>query len=65
MFEIDLDSSVPDLVIEYPQLLKLFGELGIESTCGGKSLRTACRDRGLNPSAVVSQCEERLRTTTE
>ncbi len=65
MFDVDLDSSVPDLVIEYPQLLKLFDELGIESTCGGKSLRTACQNRGLNPAVIVHQCEECLRAIAE
>jgi hypothetical protein len=40
---VDLDSSVPDWLIEHPGLLALFQELGIDYCCGGKSLRTACR----------------------
>ena len=61
MNEIDLDASVPDLVVDHPQLLRLFQELGVEFTCGGKSLRTACLARDLNPAIVASRCEELLR----
>lgn len=57
MVSIDLDGCVPDLVVDYPSLLAVFQRLGIEYTCGGKSLRTACRERGLDPSAVVRECE--------
>ena len=50
---VDLDSSVPDWLIEHPGLLALFRELGIDYCCGGKSLRTACREKGLNPQEVL------------
>jgi len=53
---VDLDSSVPDWLIEYPQLLPLFRELGIDYCCGGKSLGTACREQGLDPHHVLAQC---------
>jgi iron-sulfur cluster repair protein YtfE (RIC family) len=62
---IDLDSSVPDLLVEYPRLFHLWQELGIEYTCGGKSLLTACRDRGLDPKRVVSMSEQLLREVVE
>ena len=57
MVNIDLDGSVPELVVDYPPLLAVFQRLGIEYTCGGKSLRTACCERGLEPDAVVKECE--------
>lgn len=57
MDHVDSDSSVPDWVIEYPRLLPLFEKLGIDYSCGGKSLRTACNERDLDIDAVLSQCE--------
>jgi regulator of cell morphogenesis and NO signaling len=53
---VDLDSSVPDWLIEHPQLLPLFRELGIDYCCGGKSLDTACREQGLDPQIVLARC---------
>lgn len=60
MDAIDLDSSVPDILIEHPELFELLRALGVECTCGGKSLGTACRERGLDPLQVVQQCGEIL-----
>ena len=57
MDRIDLDSSVPDCLIDYPQLLPLFQELGIDYCCGGKSLLAAFRERGLNPDDMLTQCD--------
>jgi iron-sulfur cluster repair protein YtfE (RIC family) len=57
----DLDSAVPEWVIEYPETLAVFQELGIDYSCGGKSLAFACRERGLDEQAVL----ERLRQTVE
>jgi regulator of cell morphogenesis and NO signaling len=64
MDSLDLDSSVPDLVIDHPELLPLFRELGIDYCCGGKSLTTACREQGLNPQDVFVLCEQ-LRKTSD
>lgn len=50
----DLDTSVPDWIIEHPETLAIFAELGIEYGCGGKSLAYACRERGLDAGAVQS-----------
>jgi regulator of cell morphogenesis and NO signaling len=55
MSECDLDTSVPDWVIEHPETLALFQELGIDYCCGGKSLAYACQERGLDPAAVLSR----------
>lgn len=55
MTECDLDSSVPDWVIDHPQSLALFQELGIDYCCGGKSLESACRERQLDPQAILDR----------
>jgi regulator of cell morphogenesis and NO signaling len=51
----DLDTSVPDWVIEHPQTLAVFREFGIDCSCGGKSLACACRERGLAAANVLSE----------
>ncbi|HTI49541.1 MAG TPA: DUF542 domain-containing protein [Planctomycetaceae bacterium] len=56
---LDLESSVPDWLIDHPQLFALFRELGIDYSCGGKSLRTACGEKGLNPDEVLSRIMNR------
>ena len=53
---IALDDCVLDLLIDHPQLLGIFQELGIEYTCGGKSLRTACEQQHLPPGEVIRLC---------
>jgi regulator of cell morphogenesis and NO signaling len=60
MDDLDLDCSVPDLLIDHPQLFAYFQELAIDYSCGGKSLRTACHERGLNPSIVLAECQARI-----
>ena len=55
MSECDLDTSVPDWVIEHPATLAVFQELGIDYCCGGKSLGFACRQRGLDAEAVLAK----------
>ena len=58
MDDVDLGSSVPDWLIEHPGLLPLFQELGIDYCCGGKSLETACREKGLSPQEVLARCDQ-------
>jgi iron-sulfur cluster repair protein YtfE (RIC family) len=60
MSECDLDTSVPDWVIEHPETLPVFQELGIDTSCGGKSLGFACRQQGLDAEAVLAQLLHRL-----
>jgi iron-sulfur cluster repair protein YtfE (RIC family) len=55
MEEVGLDTPVPEWVIEHPETLATLEELGIETCCGGKSLAYACRERGLDPAAVVEE----------
>lgn len=57
MQHVDETSSVPDWIIEYPALLSYFEQLGIDYSCGGKSLEIACGERGLNIGDVIKQCE--------
>ena len=55
MSDCDLDTSVPDWVIEHPESLALFQELGVDYCCGGKSLEYACRQQGLDAQAVLTK----------
>ena len=38
----DLDTSVPDWIIEHPETLTVFLDFGIDYSCGGKSLGYLC-----------------------
>lgn len=51
----DLDTPVPDWIIEYPSTLAVFQELGIDYSCGGKSLAYACRQQGLPEQVVLKK----------
>lgn len=51
----DLDTSVPDWVIEHPATLVVFQDLGIDYCCGGKSLKYACEERAMDSKAVMCQ----------
>ena len=54
----DLDSTVPDWIIEWPDTLAVFQELGIDYSCGGKSLAYACRERGLDTATVLAKLRQ-------
>ncbi|CAN5410922.1 hypothetical protein BH10PLA2_BH10PLA2_03880 [soil metagenome] len=62
MISCDLDTSVPDWIIEYPKTLGVFQELGIDYFCGGKSMKYACRERGLDAEIVLGKLHYCLRT---
>lgn len=49
----ELDLSVPDWLIEHPEALRRLEKFGIDYHCGGKSLATACRERGLDPQQTL------------
>lgn len=55
MSECDLDTSVPDWVIDHPETLAVFQELGIDTCCCGKSLAYACIQQGLDEQAVLKK----------
>ncbi|MBX3415129.1 MAG: DUF542 domain-containing protein [Pirellulales bacterium] len=61
----DLDTAVPDWVIECPGALLVFQELGIDYTCGGKSLAGACRERGLDAPFVLARLQRLLDAEAE
>lgn len=50
----DSESSVPDWIIEYPRTQAVFDELRIDCSCGGRSLRFLCEQRGIDPDVVVA-----------
>lgn len=58
MTDCSLETSVPDWIIDHPKTLAVFQELGIDYSCGGKSLGFACRERGLQDVIVLSKLHE-------
>lgn len=61
MTDCDLDTSVPDWIIEHAETLRVFEKMGIDCSCGGKSLAYACREQGLDAGTVLIQLHQRLR----
>lgn len=62
--ECDLETSVPDWLIDHPQLLSLFEELQIDYCCGGKSLEFACQQAGVDPRYVLQRLKSVLDSTS-
>lgn len=60
----DLDTAVPDWIIEHPETLPVFQQFGIDYSCGGKSLAYACRERGLDATMVLRELRSRLSNVT-
>lgn len=48
----NLDSSVPDWLMSYPATARVFEAYGLDTSCGGKSVRYLCVCRGLTVEAV-------------
>ncbi len=61
MSDCDQDTSVPDWVIDHPEVLPVFERLGIDYSCGGKSLEYACNERGLDVRQVLGEINEAIR----
>lgn len=55
MTDCTLESSVVDWIIEHPETMRLLEDLGIDCSCGGKSLVYVCRQAGLEPEDVLAQ----------
>lgn len=51
----DLDTSIPDWIIDYPQTAKVFDALRIDASCQGKSLEYVCQQHGLVPERVLQR----------
>jgi iron-sulfur cluster repair protein YtfE (RIC family) len=60
MEECGLDTPVPDWVIEHPAALAMFEELGLDYSCGGKSLAYTCEERGVNAHEVLQELQRRI-----
>lgn len=60
MTRCDLDSSVPDWIIEHPETMAVFEALGIDCSCGGRSLAYACQQQGLHATAVLARLRQAL-----
>lgn len=56
----DLETSVPDWLIEHPEILPVLQEFGVDYTCGGKSLEYACQARGLDVDTVLAALNEAI-----
>lgn len=65
MTECDLDTAVPDWVIEHPESLAIFVKYGIDYCCGGKSLKFACHEQGLDEQVVLNAIQQCLGSRTE
>ena len=65
MPESGLETSVPDWVIDYPQTLAIFQALGIDVSCGGKSLEYVCLQKGLHPETVLAKLRNVAETQNE
>ncbi|MCA9143857.1 MAG: hypothetical protein KDB05_13765 [Planctomycetales bacterium] len=50
-----LHTSVPDWVIDHPESMAVFKELGIATSCEGKSLEYVCRQQALDPQNVLDR----------
>ena len=55
MTSCDLETSVPDWVIDHPETLAVLQGLGIDYCCGGKSLEYACQEQGHDPATVLGK----------
>ncbi|MFG0261766.1 MAG: DUF542 domain-containing protein [Novipirellula sp. JB048] len=51
-------TSIPEWIIEYPGTTRIFNELGLDTSCAGKSLEYVCHHQGLNPMAVLSRLQQ-------
>ncbi|MCC9604980.1 DUF542 domain-containing protein [Blastopirellula sp. JC732] len=60
----DLDTSVPDWIIDHPETLCVFEEFGIDYSCGGKSLGYACDQQGIDKQLVLTALRQKIRTST-
>ena len=56
----DLDSSIPEWIVEYPPTHRVFTDLGLDTSCAGKSLQYVCRQQGLSPPAVLERLHQAI-----
>ena len=49
----DLETSIPDWIIEHPETTRVFAQLGLDTSCAGKSLEWVVVGEGLSPPEVL------------
>ncbi|TWU45830.1 hypothetical protein Q31b_10060 [Novipirellula aureliae] len=54
----DQSTTIPDWIIEHPETTGVFSELGLDVSCGGKSLEYVCFQNGLDVEAVLQRLRE-------
>lgn len=57
----DLETSIPDWIIDHPETAGIFAALGLDTSCGGKSLEYVASQAGLSPSEVLHQLRNKVR----
>ncbi|MCA9906140.1 MAG: DUF542 domain-containing protein [Anaerolineae bacterium] len=50
----NLDTSIPDWIIDHPESAAVFKALGVDACCEGKSLEYVCHQQGLDPQNVLN-----------
>ncbi|MCU0549004.1 MAG: iron-sulfur cluster repair di-iron protein [Leptolyngbya sp. Prado105] len=59
MTTFQIDSTVGAIVRDCPELSRLFEQANVDYCCGGKkTLEEACRQRGLDPQAFLTQLQD-------
>jgi len=56
----DVQQTIGEIVTDNPGLSRVFEKFGIDYCCGGKkTVEEACRDKGLDPSAVLAELRKK------
>ncbi|OAI53505.1 hypothetical protein AYO47_04675 [Planctomyces sp. SCGC AG-212-M04] len=61
----DLDSSLPDWLIDVPGSAVIFQRYNLDDSCGGKSLEYICRQAGLDPQQVLAELRSLMQPSTD
>ena len=54
----DLDNTLPEWLMQHPETEQTLIELGLDPTCGGKSLEYQCRQNDFDPYAVLRRLQK-------
>ncbi|MCA9047662.1 MAG: DUF542 domain-containing protein [Planctomycetaceae bacterium] len=49
------EDTIPDWLIEHPETIAVFTAMGIDYSCGGKSLEYACLQSGQDVAVVLAE----------
>lgn len=61
----DLSMSIPDWIIDHPETATVFNELGLDVSCGGKSLEYVVTQKGLQPDRVLAALCRKIETRND